>query len=529
MIAHTDRVSAAEEDQLPTIVKVAIPAVKARLHPGPTLPVGPVIEVQLRGLSVNRSIRTRDGNANVDAAVTLDHLKVYLCSKSPETQLQAPAHDLSPAPIVAQLLSDHLSVAIDTRARRQCLIVRCAQLSCSMVTPAIAQIQPLKQLWQTASRRLPETARSSHAASVLLYNVVRTAVEREQTFKQPSFAHESSYGLHHEDQRNIRRDLGWSILTRVRHWMRTAGTGISIAHDNIADYTVQALLTVDEFATGTDMFIRQQPCIQIAFGEGVKPTDSNAQFAGSDWQIFVKVDILRLLHNGKLNEKSAVERSTVSLFSISLGTRWRTSLKDGQRTHVVRSVNTIKDIQVELRDSVMSVILAILDLLLNAPSQETVTKCSSSNPDTVRQHWSVTADNHVAESNVHFICRGLRLSVSLGNTYANVANKTGLADSDLETARYEYCTTLVGLAGISVTLVAETELPHSLALPTDHIIAYIAATDLQVVLGHQRSPKNVSEVRQQIGVSLGHFAFHVRSPIDALGAFLVDWKRNHYP
>lgn len=524
MVAHTDRVGAAEDDQLPTIVKISLPAVKARIKPGPTSAAGPVIEMQLSGFAAQHTLQTRDLRAHVDDNATLDHLRIYLCSRSSETQLRAPASDTLPGSLVAQLLCDSLSIAFDTRQHHQCLVVRCAQLSSSLVTPAVKEIGPILQLWKTASDNLPKASPPSDPAALLLYSVIRSAVEEKQTFKQPSFAHESSYGLHHEDQRNIRRDLGWSILTRVRHWMKITRPATSVAHDDIADYTIGALLTIDEFATGTDMFIRQQPCIQIAFGEAIHPADSHAPIPDSDWQIFAKVDVLRLVHEGTSISKSSVQRSVVTLFSPSTGTRYRTYLKGDQRTNQLRSVNTIKIIQVELRDSVLPAMNAVLDLMSDAPRQAAVPDVAKTN----RQLWSITVDNHVGECNIHLIGGGLRLSGSLGNSYGNIVIKTASADPEADTAHYAYRNALVGLQGVTINLLAEAPSQSLLSLPADHSIASTTVNDIKLVLSHRHVPKKLAELQRGMAVSLGHFAFTVHPQVKSLGNFLVHWKKEHF-
>lgn len=523
LIAHTGCVDILQDNELPTIIKVAIPVVKARIHPGTTFKNGPVVDLQLSGLAGQRSRRLHDGISNYDGNVTLDHLKVYLCSKSPETQLDASSPDPLPGAPVAQLLSDNLSIDLDGRSHRQRLVVRCAQLSAGMVTPALKQGQRLQQIWRHANDKIPKAATRTRPAALILYNVTRAAVEQNLTLAQPAFVHESSYGLQHDDDQSIRRNLGWLILTRVRHWMRTMGRIPDFASADMADDTVKALRTVHEFARWTDMVIRQECCIQIAFDGSFQRPDSHIPSLESDSQVFVKVDILQLVHEGKLHEEKLAEKSVVTLFSTSIGTRYRTYLAAGQRTNQLRSVNTIKDVQVELRDSILPVISAAYDLLPNAPNHGP--QVSAELP---LQHWSLIVDNHIAQCDLHLVASGLRFSGSLSKSYANIISKTGPGTVDRNTGRYANQTVLGGLQRVTMALLIDGDSQGMLSLPSNRTIASVSSNDLKTVISRRQSPNRDAAVQQQIGVSLGHIAFDVYPQVKSLGAFLVDWKREHY-
>lgn len=532
LVAHTKHLSVDDREQPPDVYELDVSSMRARLKLDGDSPSQPVVDCTVRGVSAGLTLRSRPEGHDLDLNAAVHHFTVCLCAERPDTRLDACDDPSLPGPVVARVLSEGLEAGLEWRKTRKCVVLRSAVLATTIVTPAFAHIATLAETWQKQAQATGRSAAKRHSpTAMVMYQTVRAALEQRQTLVQPPFAYESGYGLHVSDQRNIRLDLGWGIMSRVRHWRQVLLVARDVPHANIIDYTVASLLSVEDWATGTEGFIRSQLCMKLAFGDNIeRQNDALPKLPNLDVHVFVNLDVLQVAHEGRTLESDAVETSRVKLVSISFGLRHR-KLHDVDRVvNQIRSINTVKGIEVEIRNNVFLAIDPMLALVPSrAPASPPAQPRGYASENDGREKWSIAVDNHVARGDIHVIGAGLRLSAGIADGSVNVKARTDQIGPRTRPIATRRCNALARLKGISLTLSALEQSNDLLSLPNDRVISHSQAEELKIVLDHREGATPEVKALLRLALSLGHFAFDVRPQIKSLASFGVAWKKEHYP
>lgn len=400
-------------------------------------------------------------------------------------------------------------------------------LNTSIVTPAFQQTHDIAKIWETAAEQMPKSSDQPAPVAVILYQAVRAAVERDATLSQPAFAYESSYGLHVDDQRNIRRDLGWSILARVRHWLRTLEMPEIQPTDNLADYTIEHLASVEDWAGDSEGFIRQQTCMKIAFGEKLhsRSRDDPPISLDNSIHVFASIDVLHVEHLGKMLESDRVVTSSVRVLSASSGIQFLLAFKGPRQVKRIRAVNAVKAIEIEIQNSLFG---AIEPLLRLAPASAAPEPVSPPNRQEGDEEQIVLVDNQIERAELVTIAAGLRLKGVLDRGSLNLFAKSFKALDSTPTAESAYvsATTMIHLIETSVTAVPD--LPVGSALAPGQIVAVCRFKELGGMVTHETIEDIVSPVRLRVLASLEAYSLDVRPEMKALRDFIQSVRDQQY-
>lgn len=506
---------------------MTIPVVSVRVDTGLT-GHEPTLNCVSRCLAGHLTIQPGPDNKktdNVKLSAGIRHFDATLCTGQAQHHLQLHAQRTLPGLPVARVLLEGLDVSFDSRTQHSCSVVYCAVIDTHLVTPAFAAIADLVSVCQSQVRDLPDSPERLNTAGHLIYRMVRAAVEQSETQSQPSFANESRYGLHLANEQSIRDNPGWRIMTSVRHWMRTLSAAKDVTHDDIAHYTFASLLSMDFWEFDTMDILRQQRSVQIAFDILKASTEAtDTDLLDSVAHVFVKLDVINVVHEGQRLEDSAIETSAIKLISTSFGLRHSRKHKDDHFKNEVQSVNNVKLVEVEIRNNVLPAVQPLLALVPSSDHKPPAV--DSAGPSEV---WSVTADNHVGTINVHLIGGGLRLSAGLQHGDLNIHVTTGQKVTSIGSPSSLHHQVLLRLQKLDLTLAALDQSKAMLDLPVDGIISYSLAQDLKLILDHRSGAAQQMPPRLRLALSLHRFEFDVRPQLRALASFGVKWKKQQYP
>jgi hypothetical protein len=462
----------------------------------------------------------------MDIAVLARKAELNLCTANPTMCLNTSPDANLPSASVTRILFEGLEVNLDQRHRHTRLVTRLSMLNTSIVTPAFQHIHDVAKLWQTAANGMPKPPDHPNPVAVVLYQAVRAAVEREQTLSQPAFAYESSYGLHVDDQRNIRRDLGWSILARTRHWLRTLEMPKVRSTDNLAEYTIEQLASVEDWAGDSADFIRQQACMRLAFGDNTYQSSAGPQISlDNSIHVFANIDILHVEHRGKMLESDRIVSSSLRMLSASSGIQYLVAFKGSRKIKRIRAVNTVKAIETEIQNSLFG---AIEPLLRLAPASDSPELDSVMVQHEGEEEQIIVMDNQIERAELVTIAAGLRLKGILDRGTVNVfakLTKRSMPDTIAETSHVSVAT-MIRLIETSVNTVSD--LPVSAALASGEVVAVCRLKELGGMVALD-SPEDAHLPAQlRVLASLRAYSLDIRPEMKALRNYIQHVKDQEY-
>jgi hypothetical protein len=198
----------------------------------------------------------------------------------------------------------------------------------------------------------------------LLYQIVQAAEINRAGNSLPAFAYESAYGLHVDDQRNIRRDPGWCMLSNMRQWYRALAlppSPQSLSQQAICAIIIERLAQFDDNTGADEALVRTQH-----FMESISPKDSvNGQrrtdnaHESKKIALFANVSLFRLQHFDRSVETQKVEPNLLVIEGMTAGWELSTGRRDASAGDRHRAVLALRSIQGDVRSSILPLALAV--------------------------------------------------------------------------------------------------------------------------------------------------------------------------
>ncbi|ORY27357.1 hypothetical protein BCR39DRAFT_589249 [Naematelia encephala] len=267
---------------------------------------------------------------------------------------------------VLKVVGKDVVFAMDQMPAKQQLSARIGSLDVNALTASISAVSASVTAWQRALKRCVERRTRRPPFADLLYNVVRSVATSTDTITQPAFLYESAYGLHVDDQRNIRRDIGWLILARLRHWLRENPPEMSFKPPitpDVGRYILDVLTDKTEEAGGNRDLVREQPFVQRALGSIITLQASALEAAQTQSLVtFIYVKSFDFRHYGCLLETPDVVCSTIRVLSGSHALRRSISQNEGEPSPTVqmRILVATRQVDVDLQNSIFPAAQSIL-------------------------------------------------------------------------------------------------------------------------------------------------------------------------
>ena len=398
-----------------------------------------------------------------------------------------------------------------------------------LVTPAVQLILCMAQIWVQAIGKAQIATQSYASSGSLLYAILQGAIAKEAISTQPPFAYESAYGLHVQDQRNIRRDLGWIMLSRLRHWHRLGVTSVSTFQPTTEDmllYVVSQLAERDETVGANHDLVRQQEFIKYAFaiGSGTDNVRTNSPSVG----VFVTFGSATLRHFGRLVDTGTIAPSTFRISSASIGFQRSIVIRSERPNLHLRLVTTVRSIDVEIQGGAFPSMQSLLEYLKKeVATQPGLTVPAAKQIDVAS---IIVFDGHMDTASLSLLASGLRLRVAVSGTHTSTFQRMfrqggvdGVEEShDSERRIVTLCSDVIELALLQHLDEHDVVINHS----SDRTVISTRANGLRFLTETTGSDKS-SIIR--LLASLRRLEFDSRPQLRAFYLFARDWQDRHYP
>jgi len=399
-----------------------------------------------------------------------------------------------------------------------------------VVTTAVGLFLSMAQIWTQAIDSAHEAVQTDSSSASLLYRILKGTIATSTTSDQPSFVYESAYSLHVEDQRNIRRDPGWMMLARLRHWLRQ-GVPVIITDDvpmpDVAEFVVSQLAKLDDAAGGNADLVRQQEFVKSAFGNEIEqPVVEGTSSANRSRGLFVTVDSLMMRHFGRLFESGEIAPSTLRVLSASIGLRRSANIRDDRPLQQLRVVTTVRSVEVEIQSGAFSAVQSTLKSLEKHTSSPPSSKSIQPSQDELAS--VVVIDGHLLSASLSVLASGVRLRFGVSGTHASLSHRETRkinGDDRLVSARsgVTVCSELIELALLQ-PLDEHDLITHSV----DRVVISTKADGFRMVADSNGSTRRSASPHVRLLVGLNSLEFDSRPQLRAFYLFARDWRERHY-
>jgi hypothetical protein len=525
LVAHTEKLGETSNSGSSMVLDLTVPRLRARALHSEVGTSSPIIVCSVKQVSTKLSNTSQDGQSLIALAVRVKSFDTTLCAPEAGMQLQDVESNGTPGDPVARVSCEGLELGVDQRSRRTRIMIKANMFNTGIVTPAFESIRDLVTIWQSATDNLPSSSIKPKPATVVIYDAIRAAVNEGQITAQPAFLYGSNYGLHFNDNRDIRADLGWLMLTRIRHWRHVLPQPVTQPMDDLASYIIAELNKIDDWAAnGDEDFVRRQTFIQIALGDDIRLDRSGEQaLLDQTLHLFVNVNILNFEHQGKMLESNRIVTSSLKVASASTGLQYLVAYKGARRIKRIRAVNAVKSIDLTLQNSVFLAVEPLLALMPDPGVSETP---HEANEDAQNIYL---LDNQVERAEMQLLAAGLRLRGVLDKGSVNVFHKngSGLTDRGAGISAQTTVNTMVHLVETVLSVVKErihNSSPMSAGtIATWHSRAF-GGMATQTVFQDAQFPSQL-----KLLLSLQHFGLDVRPQMKALHALINHVREEDLP
>lgn len=527
-ISHTDALPGPNDNSGPLILDIAIPLGSIKAYTESSKIRGPLIDGTFRGLSADVTVQKQGDESTVELNTTISTIAVTLWSQQASpvgVVVQNIPLGHFGAPLLRMTVED-VRVDLLHRGERMRLRTSAALIDTKIVTTAFAEIAHLARAWQVASRTLTLLSDGTTKPAILMYRLIEAAQTANVTSSQPGFVFESSYGLHVEDQRNVRRDLGWMIMARLRHWLLTLPVSLdqpNLSMSQMCDYVTSEMSKVEDWSSGTEAFIRQQPFLKSAFGkevEQISAEDPGATGKDKLLHVFVTLGLFNLEHQGRTLESPDIVSSSIKLTTSSFGIQQSIGDRAESTASSTRVLVAVKSCDVEIQSSIFSA----LDPLLSLGDSDPASKADTSLANSI----AVVVDMHLDSGSLTLIGGGLRVRAGLHQGEVSVVLRDGRSGTTAKT-RSSRKTVLASVDLVEVVLSQPIEVHSILASAGDRVVIMASASSVRAVLDHRESSRDGSIPSLRLAHSIQHLHFDSRPQLKAFYAFGQDWKQRYYP
>ncbi len=484
---HADEVL---DHSVPTslFLDISIPAVHLQL-PSKTLALD--IKMRQTHLSLAQNplakAEERDSSTSVQIEVTTD-LQI-VGGGAGETTLG----DATSSDGLLRSSIDGLRVSSSRNPRR--LLVNASINHCDthFVTSLIPSISKLIPIWIKSVDR-PASASWPDPGSVI-YSILKVAIASNSTHQQPPFSHESAYGLHVDDARNIRRDLGWMQLARLHHWLHLLKGSIKIASTlEMANYVIRELAKMEYGQVDEDL-VRKQFYLSEAFSSLRRGDDGKSQSK----DLAVTFQKVLLSHHGRALETDTIVSSVIAVDAASFG------LIVARANHH-RGVVAVSSVDVDLKNSAFALLQSLSQVTFSQASSTSTTRQQANEANDVTA--TVVFDTHFQNASISLLAGGIKLRAS--------SKETAIAGTIRKSVKTKFIATLAMQSG-QTTILQPAE-------DAERTIVAASVEGLRTMVN-----SGLKDVKQlKVITGLERFELDSRPQLRAFYEFGQEWRKTQY-
>ncbi len=494
-----------------------------------------VLDVKVRGVGCNVQKTFQEESTNSSVNVDVSARQVVM-SAAPKTVAKA---DISLNDVGGFVGADNTAVRLTVDGLRLGLLRdnkrtdvhgNVELFDFQFVTVAVGLALGMAQTWISAADKAKASIQKQAPSRMLLYCILKGAIARGTIADHPAFVYESAYGLHVEDQRNIRRNLGWMMLARLRHWLRLGITKLradEISSEQIGDFIVSQMAKYDESVGGNEDLVRQQEFVKLALGSDIEQlADPSKQGDAQSLALFANIGSLTLRHYDRLLETGEVAPSTTRVLCVSVGLQRSAAIRDKRPFGYLRVITAVNSVEVEIQSGAVSAVQSLLTAVKDDLDKPPQPDQASSRP--VRSGSLLILDGHVGTASISALASGLRLRSILTGPHVSLSQKNTLKGNTGDAYVSGQSSATICSDAIELSLLQPVDEHDLITHSEDRVVTSVKLDSLRLAADFLKSTKQSmsTTVRFLIGVKDLHF--DSRPQLRAFYYFVHDWQERHY-
>lgn len=378
-----------------------------------------------------------------------------------------------------------------------------------LVTASLDSVLATAHVWSSAIDRI-DLGPTQDAASSLISAMLSpdALLSDAYTELRPIFASVKSSPLHKEDERNIRLNHGWRILSQLRvvySAMQATSKSLPPAAP-LGDIKelCERLGGLDWFEESAYALTLNQPFVQQIVG------DSAARRSASSMSIIFTSDILSLRHYDRLLGQQSLGVSSVVVTGVSAGVTSVTASEAGSPANEYRVFGAVKSIGIDIRDSILALVQSIM---ANKPAR-THTKASPTDtgpPAGNGVALKMTCDIHLGSGGIDLTAGGVRMTAIINHLHSIVVHApTPSADVSSIVVTYETS---------SLTMLALAQQAGKRDYPVLDMTTHALRSVFSLDAGHGDEDRKVRAL-----VGLSSLTFETKAQLRSFLFYVHEWK-----
>lgn len=397
-------------------------------------------------------------------------------------------------------------------------------------TPGVPVISNILDLWMPVIKNLPKSD-LPNTTEWLLYDILTQAIATGTSLSLPAFMYEASYGLHLDDQRNIRRDVGWGFIQRLRYWMRQMEQhgqmrpnvlrpgGPSMAKTIVVD-----LAKVDDGFGQTAETIADIPFLSKVLGKDLQAAGCAPPAIPSQLSVFIRLEDGEVRHYGRQLQTDAIAWSKVKIEAASVAYANLKTWVQNMPLSNVRSVISVRSIDFDLKDSSFAANEAIIRHIDEHRKEIKELKVV----EAVEGASTVVIDVHLDNFRAGLTFGGMRGETCLKNGQVAVTMERSCRNGNEGSLQLEQRTCIFNCAALDNVLAKFPDDPHDdHTAPVPMITSALHGIKAGIATNFNSQDNSLSF--QRILVGLETLDFDSRPQLKHFYEFLQEWRRRFWP
>ncbi|GMK54228.1 hypothetical protein CspeluHIS016_0108140 [Cutaneotrichosporon spelunceum] len=426
----------------------------------------------------------------------------------------------------ARLSATRLSATLNEEPGQKTVQFKALDCMLQAATPGIPVTSYLIDTWGPVVKTLPSHRPDLTVADVI-YDVLSDAVEEGLTMSLPSFMYESSYALQFNDQRNLRHDIGWLTIARLRHWMRMERQRSDQSEqrppkEEMSKNVVEWLLRLDE-PTVNEKLLFAQPYLRKAFGKyldraGLTPESR----MDTSMNIFFSIDLLLVRHYGRLLETGAIAASVITIENATFGSERHKTWEGDTPMTTIQALVTVGRVAVDLHNSIVSVYDTVLD---HVDTHHELTNEQAA-IKAVDESSRVVVDVHLGDLSAAISAGGMRVDVTFTGAQGSTTVERSRQTESIEEHVIERSSVLLNFQSVRASL---RESVDTMPEDTERDLVVLEVRGVGCTADSNMDNLDPKGGSARLAFNVDAFEFDSRPQLKAFFDFGRKWHRNHYP
>lgn len=405
---------------------------------------------------------------------------------------------------------------------------RASSIDVQVVNATASAVIEVGKIWRSTMASISKPASTISPSATLLYKIIEAAGKDDVTLTAPAFLFDSGYELHAQDQRNIRRNPGWLMLSRLRYWLRQCKLSESaipeLSMDEMTSRIISEMIRLEDAFCGDESLVLFQPFIKRSLGSTITaPSEPASSDAVKTTGFFASLGQVTLGHHGRLLESAAVASSKLSFTGATTGFERTAFKRDDKDIEQTRLVVGMKGIQSELHDSLLPGIETLLKLAPRAKENTPILDVE----DSAEPEAMISVDVHLQSADISVLAGGLRLRLAVKHLEHAMARRSSNRQNGDDRRKISHDSVFACCEAMNLALLQPKDDHDLVANSPDRIVTFLDISGVRINVDNRSLGIKDKPTVTRIIFGVKNVEFDSRPQLRAFLAFARDWQKEH--